>query len=177
MTRFERSEELYWDLAPEFFTFIISSKKLNESGEPKLYATCSARRPIPHARHYDKEKAQLHSVNTFPDDADVWVLKMLSIDPEIFGQGIGFYLQQKVEAEIKERTYTSMTANASTSSTGVINVPRYKVHIILTSMAETNEKYYRRNGYKVTGVKTFPPGFAGSILEWHMLDLEKTIEL
>ena len=109
-----------------------------------------------------------------PGGTQAWELKVLAVDPSLYRMGIGSMLQDIAEAEIKKRVTLARVQieKVTTESAGPGDIL-----FTLTTLAEVNEKYYKRRGYRTTQMVPLKLGQLGNIKECHIAHMEKVLEL
>ena len=149
---------------------------MDEKGVSRIYGTVSARRLVAHsAKVPDYEYGEFRrDMGNIPSGTQAWELKILAVDPSIYRMGIGSILQDAAEAEIKKRVTLARAQmeQGTTESKGPV-----RVLCTLTTLAEANEKYYIRRGYRTTQLIPLKLGQLGNIKECSIAHMEKVLEL
>ncbi|MCJ1411228.1 hypothetical protein MMC19_005316 [Ptychographa xylographoides] len=200
--RLKSDTQMFEEIAPEFFTYIISSSPDSSpasAGEaPIPYATGSGRRLLPKVeaagRLHKDLKGLVRPLEGIRDDNERWELKMLVVDPEVQGQGLGTMITGLVEAEIKKRFEQARLASATISKTGhsvdvqadnyqgtrigedrIVGPKEKQLLLLLDTIKELNEAYYMKRGFVTTEKRMMPQGTFGSKTGFEYVYMEKNM--
>lgn len=164
-------QQLVSEIGPNGFCIIMFDGKIGG----KIIATASAKpyRPTKNGESYGSDINMLFKRAPAEDPMDVevvgsdvekqsrWELLAFATDVNLMGQGIAGRLTELTNAEIRKRA----AAEGKT-----------KIVLMLSTMQDVNEPYYRKRGFKTMSVKAFPPGTQGSRDGFSVAEMVKVLE-
>lgn len=174
--RFTDNQSFINELEPEFFTFVFTGNAVDENGASRVYGTASARTLVEHTVTLPDYASTgfLRDMKHIHGGIEAWELKILAVDPSLYRSGIGSMLQDAVEAEVKKRV--TLAKSEETKGATQIDGPR-GITFMLTTVAEVNEEYYIRKGYRTTQSILLKVGGLRNIKECHIVHMEKVVDL
>lgn len=103
------------------------------------------------------------------DSAEIWTLNFLATDVEVQGHGLGVFMTDLVDAEVKRRFLTSEARSHRAEE-------RRELWMVLTSRKDTNHGFYKRRGYEDDDERVFGPGFLASKSGFSVVDMSKMLD-
>ncbi|KAL8713042.1 MAG: hypothetical protein Q9220_002902 [cf. Caloplaca sp. 1 TL-2023] len=104
----------------------------------------------------EKQEPMVHDEG--PDDVPRWEVMTVCVHPDWQKQGLADRLLQSVTEEV-----SSQVASGGGN--------HFK--LVVRTLKEINEQYWRRKGFKTVAEKSFEPGLFGSTHGFHLLDMTR----
>lgn len=144
-----------------------SSKRY--TGPPKVIAGYDSTRLETFKRNVEKSK-----------DFDQWELNMMVVDPEVQNQGLASLMIRLVEGEIRRR-HVSMPPDQGgelehANGNGAVAANPMGLMMILTTIKEINEVFYKKKGFTKDYETAWPPGYLRSPEGFSVIHMSKQLE-
>jgi len=175
--RVSNLEDLVDQIGNNSFSVLISSMPETSDAEPIPYALGSAHPYESTSRPSDDES---HWVIRLPESeyggpSELWELKVVCTSPAVKRQGLGSYVMELLELEIKRRV------RVHHSKEGQAAPP---VQLVLTSILEQNGAWYAGRGYEVVNKLYVPKGrrvgrlaTEPNFVEFHVVTMRKFLSV
>ena len=141
LTRLKDVDDLIDQVGADSFSVLATSTPDDLADEPTFYAIGSAHPFNPTAPSHGHESIWKYRSAPGEDLADVqrWELKIVCTNTDFKRQGLGFYIMDLLELEIKRRFRTQQLADR----------PCRRLQLVLTTIKELNGAWYERRGYRI----------------------------
>lgn len=101
---------------------------------------------------------------------DVWEPKVLAVRPGVMGVGVGARMMRKMEEEVWRRFVAEQQKRS-----GVLDRGPQRCWMVLTTIRESNGRWYERLGYVEDFERKFPPGHMRSPAGFTVVGMSKVL--
>ena len=183
--RLQAPAQITEELGSQGFCILAFTPSNNDTeNEGKLIATASAKPYIPPGATKEEKGSLLSEVNKMfkraastqiiktEDEVEseglpAWEVLLMAVTPEMQGRGIASRLLALTMEEIQRRV-TKESAKEGAHGNG-------KVKILLSTMKELNEEYYKRKGWTTTSERRFEAGVGGSEAGFGIVEMVRVV--
>ncbi|MCJ1337176.1 hypothetical protein MMC09_002456 [Bachmanniomyces sp. S44760] len=180
--RLESAEQIFEEIGPEYFTYIVSSstESSDGSGVPTLHASASARvyEQQGNAQLPDVIKMFKRQEQASDDKSSTWELKLLVTDPVLHKQGLASVLMNLIEAEVKKRFEEGMLEKTVILPDGESEGPEGKKRqlvFLLETLKEANYEFYAKRGWVGMYDRVIPAGVFEATRPFAVAYMEKRL--
>ena len=100
----------------------------------------------------------------------------MAVEPELQGRGIAGQIMDITVEEIKRRVRNAASFQDRKVGDASVGEKR-QVMLLLSTMQEVNEAYYRKRGWVCTGVRRFGSGVLGSRDGFGVVEMGRCVDL
>lgn len=185
-SRLKTPNQLSHEVGPDGFTILMFSSDGPIHGEEsRLIGTASAKPYVP-ADATGNEAAVIFKrpPPTSDENRDgwpQWEVAAMAVHPGFQGRGLASRLLELLVEEVKARTVADLQGEAHRSNVDGGEQRREgkggKVIILLSTIQELNERYYRNRGWRTTAVQRFEPGTLGSRDGFSVVEMMRLVDL
>ena len=113
-----------------------------------------------------------------------WEILAMAVTPELQGRGIASQLLnltiETIRAQVKEEQLSGIVEKGKEDGEGKVirkgeGGEGGKVKILLSTLKELKEEYYKRKGWKTTHERRFPAGVGGSEAGFGVVDMVRVV--